>query len=77
MVRTIVLTFRAMSIFVLRPSSRLSFSFGILILLISAGTTTLGRAGFGLRLVAYAFGFFVIGFITYIFELKRGVEKSN
>lgn len=54
--------------------SRLSILLGIIVLLLSGLSFLFDRQGFGLRLTTYAFGFLVVGLITYIREVKN--EKN-
>lgn len=56
-------------------ASRVFFLLGVFILLLGGMSYWLGRPSFGLRLISYSFGFFVIGFIFYTLELKKRGQK--
>lgn len=70
MTRAIVLTIWFIINYIFKVNSSYSFVLGIILLMLSAVSIVLDRQGFALRLATYAFGFLVVGMISYIRELK-------
>lgn len=70
MKRSIVLTIWFIINYIFKVKSSYSFVLGIILLMLSVVSIVLDRQGFALRLTTYAFGFLVVGMISYIRELK-------
>lgn len=75
MIRTIILISWFLLTTVLKLPSWISFLVGCVIVLIAGFSVVIDHQGFVLRLLTYAFGFFVIGFMSYVLELKHHEKK--
>ncbi len=75
MIRTVILIGWFISTLVLKIPSRVSIIIGVMALCGSALTMITNHQGYALRLTTYAFGFFMIGFVSYVLELKRDEKK--
>ncbi len=71
MIRTIIFWGWFFIALLFKIPSRFSFLLGVIILIVSSGTILLDHQGFALRLTTYAFGFLLIGCVSYIREIKQ------
>lgn len=70
MIRTTVIFLWFLVNIVFKIKSKYSFLLGIVALLLSA-TFSFARPGFSLRLITYAFSFYFVGALMYLFELRN------
>ncbi len=75
MIRSVVIVVWIIMVVFLKITARVSFILGILTIVASCVSILTGHHGFALRLTTYAFGFLVIGCVTYVLELKQHEKK--
>ena len=71
MIRLIVLIVWILATIFFGIESKYSFLIGAVCLVLTAVLMLFGISGFALRMTTYAFGFFLIGTVNYLVEIKK------